>query len=68
MDASVMHICCKWINKLEKGETCICCELLRRKYLDAKSIFQIKRKSGVTILEKFSQTKRVILVWQMHQS
>jgi len=43
MDVRVRNICCKWVNKLERGETCICCELLRRKYLDEKSIL---RKSG----------------------
>ena len=48
LDVRVMNICllAKWIEKLEKGDSSMCCELLRRKYLGMRSIFQIKRVSG----------------------
>jgi len=48
MDARVMNICfiCKWIDKLKIGVESVCCELLRKKYLGNKGIFQIKRKRG----------------------
>lgn len=48
MDVRVMNICliCKWIDRLERGDNSICCELLRKKYLNHKSIFQIRKKSG----------------------
>ena len=47
-DVRAMNICLvgKWINKLEIGTNNICCDLLRKKYLGEKSIFQLKRKSG----------------------
>jgi hypothetical protein len=41
LDVRATNIClmCKWINKLERGDDSICCELLRRKCLNQKSIF-----------------------------
>ena len=48
MDVRAMNTCLvgKWIDKLEKGTSNVCCDLLRKKYLGDKSIFQIKRKTG----------------------
>jgi len=48
MDVRAMNVCLlsKWIDKLERGDESMCCELLRKKYLGQKSIFQIKTRSG----------------------
>ena len=48
MDVRVMNTCllAKWIDRLERGDDSLCCSLLRKKYLDNKSIFQIKNKKG----------------------
>ena len=48
MDVRAMNVCLlsKWIDKLERGDESMCCELLRKKYLGQKSIFQIKTQSG----------------------
>lgn len=48
MHVRVMNTCLlgKWIDRLERGGESICIELLRRKYLGDKSIFQIKNVSG----------------------
>jgi hypothetical protein len=48
MVVRAMNVClvAKWIDGLERGDNSICCELLRRKYLGQKSIFQIKRING----------------------
>lgn len=40
------YILSKWIDKLERGSDNLCFELLRRKYLGQKSIFQIKNRKG----------------------
>ena len=47
-DVRVMNTClvAKWFARLEANDLSICCELLRKKYLGNKSIFQIKRISG----------------------
>lgn len=41
MDVRVMNVCLmsKWIDKLERGDTSVCCELSWKKYLNNKSIF-----------------------------
>lgn len=36
----------KLIDILERGDNSLCCELLRKKYLGHKSIFQIKNRRG----------------------
>jgi len=48
MDVRVMNTCllAKWTDRLERGDDSLCCSLLRKKYLDNKSIFQIKNKEG----------------------
>jgi hypothetical protein len=48
MDVRAMNISllAKWIDKLERGDNSICCNLLRRKYLGEKSIFQFKGRKG----------------------
>jgi hypothetical protein len=44
----VMNKCLlsKWIYKLERGDDTLCCNLLRRKYLKRKGIYNCKNKSG----------------------
>ena len=48
MDVRAMNISllAKWIDRLERGDNNICCNLLRRKYLGEKSIFQIRGRQG----------------------
>lgn len=48
MDVRIMNICllCKWIERIEKGDNSLACEVLRKKYLNEKSIFQVKTGSG----------------------
>ena len=48
MDVKVMNICllCKWLERLERGDSSIYVELLRRKYLGEQSIFQQKKKEA----------------------
>lgn len=48
MDVRAMNICliAKWLDRLENETKNMCCELLRRKYLGIRNIFQIKRVSG----------------------
>ena len=48
MDVRDMNISllAKWIDRLEREDSNICCNLLRRKYLGEKSIFQIKSRQG----------------------
>lgn len=48
MDVRVMNICLlsKWIDKLERDDSGLCCSILKKKYLGQKSIFQIKNKKG----------------------
>jgi hypothetical protein len=53
MDVRVMNswLVGKWIDRLEIGENNLCVELLMRKYIRNKSIYQIK-VYWVTILER----------------
>jgi len=46
MDVKVMNICllCKWLERLERCDSSIYVQLLRRKYLGEQSIFQQKKK------------------------
>ncbi|KAG2632387.1 hypothetical protein PVAP13_2NG085546 [Panicum virgatum] len=48
LDIRVMNICLlvKWIERLEKRDDSICIQLLCRKYLGDKSIFQLNRNAG----------------------
>jgi len=41
LNARVMNVCllAKWIDKLERGDSSLCCSLLRNKYLGDRSIF-----------------------------
>lgn len=41
-EVRVMNTCLmsKWIDKLERGDNCLCCSLLRRKYLGEKVFFR----------------------------
>jgi hypothetical protein len=47
-DTRVMNKCllAKWLVKLERGDTTLCCNLLRQKYLGENSIYSYKKKSG----------------------
>ena len=42
LDVRAMNIClvAKWLDRLENDPNNVCCELLRRKYLGSKNIFQ----------------------------
>ena len=53
IDVRIMNTCllAKWIDRLERGDNTICGELLRKKYLGEKSIYQVHRKRGFSILE-----------------
>jgi len=55
LDVRVMNICllAKWLERLETEEDSLCVGMLRKKYMGNRSIFQINRMSGVTILERF---------------
>ena len=46
MDVRVMNTCLlgKWIDKLERGDNSLCCNILRNKYLGHKSIFQVRNR------------------------
>ena len=48
LDVRAMNVClvAKWLDRLENGPNNVCCELLKRKYLGSKNIFQIKKVSG----------------------
>ena len=48
MDIRVMNTCLlgKWIDKLERGDNSLCCNILRNKYLGHKSIFQVRNRKG----------------------
>ena len=48
MDVTVMNTCLlgKWIDKLERGDNSLCCNILRNKYLGQKSIFQVRNRKG----------------------
>ena len=48
LDVRAMNVClvAKWLDRLENDVDNMCCDLLRRKYLGQKNIFQIKRSSG----------------------
>ena len=48
MDVRVMNTCFlgKWIDKLERGDNSLCCNILRNKYLGHKSIFQVGNRKG----------------------
>ena len=48
MDIRAMNICflVKWIERVEKNENSICVQLLCKKYLGDKSIFQLTRNVG----------------------
>lgn len=48
MDVRAMNDCllAKWIDRLERGDNNMCIDLLRRKYLGQKSIFQLKTMGG----------------------
>ena len=69
-DVRVMNTClvAKWFARLEANDLSICCELLRKKYLCNKSIFQIKRISeslfwrGLLSTRQWFQWGRVIKV------
>jgi len=41
LDVRIMNVCllAKWIDKLERGDSSLCCSLLRNKYLGDRSIF-----------------------------
>ncbi|KAG2570731.1 hypothetical protein PVAP13_7KG023463 [Panicum virgatum] len=51
MDIRAMNICLlvKWIERVEKNENSICVQLLCKKYLGDKSIFQLTRNVGSQI-------------------
>jgi len=48
IDVRIMNTCllAKWIDRLERGDNTICGELLRKKYLGEKSIYQVHRRGG----------------------
>ena len=49
LDVRIMNICllAKWLERLEtEDDDSLCVELLRRKYLGNRSIFQIARVNG----------------------
>lgn len=48
MDVRVTNSCLlvKWIDRIERGNTGLCCTILRNKYLGDKSIYQIKTRKG----------------------
>ena len=48
LEVKTMNICllAKWLERLEVEEGSLCVELLRKKYLGNRSIFQITRTSG----------------------
>ena len=48
LNVRVTNVCllAKWIDKLERGDSSLCCSLLRNKYLGDKSIFHKNRKGS----------------------
>jgi hypothetical protein len=48
LDVRAMDVCllATWIDRIERGDPSLCCELLRKKYLGQRSIFQVKNRSG----------------------
>lgn len=61
MDVRAMNKCLlsKWIDRLERGDEILCCELLRKKYLGEK-YFPNQESYRVPILERYSREQTMV--------
>lgn len=48
MDTKIMNLCLlsKWVVRLERGDSDVCLEVLRKKYLDQGGFFQSSPQGG----------------------